>query len=376
MNERKAVCIERCTYSLVGGQWKRTNSVPRQWPTQLQNRRRPKGWLPPSLKSRNAHILTWVSRLRRSCPITAISQELVKFDLQKMENPKISGREYQQGTREGYEMREYLLEKWNRQCTYCGKRDVPLQMEHIQPRAKGGTDRISNLCLACEKCNLAKGTQDIALFLSSKPELLKRILAQAQAPLKDAAAVNATRWALFAQLKATGLPVECGSGGLTKFNRTMRDLPKDHWIDAACVGKSTPERLSLGDVVPLLITAEGHGRRQMCLMDIFGFPRAKPKGRKKVKGFQTGDIVRAVVTKGCKAGTYVGRVAVRATGSFNITTKQGTIQGIGHRSCTAFHRCDGYSYEAGTNPALSTQRKEDLLPPRDSASGVSVGQIR
>ena len=34
MNKRKAVCIERCTYSLVGGQWKRAVSAPRQWPTQ------------------------------------------------------------------------------------------------------------------------------------------------------------------------------------------------------------------------------------------------------------------------------------------------------------------------------------------------------
>ena len=63
------------------------------------NRRRPKGWSPPSLESRLANILTWAHRLMRLCPITAISQELVKFDLQAMDNPEISGVEYQQGTR-------------------------------------------------------------------------------------------------------------------------------------------------------------------------------------------------------------------------------------------------------------------------------------
>jgi hypothetical protein len=240
-----------------------------------------------------------------------------------------------------------------------------LQVEHIVPRAKSRDDRISNLCLACEKCNLAKGTKDIKDFLSKKPDVLKRILAQVKAPLRDAAAVNSTRWALFERLQATGLPIECGSGGLTKFNRTMRNLPKEHWIDATCVGKSTPDHITIAHVCPLFITAKGHGRRQMCLMGKHGFPRTGPKTAKSVKGFQTGDLIRALVSSGVKVGTYVGRVAVRATGSFNITTKQGTVQGISHRSCTSLHKCDGYDYQQGSYLTLSTQRKEDLVPPHD-----------
>ena len=161
------------------------------------------------------------------------------------------------------------------------------------------------------------------MFLAHKPDVLKRILAQAKAPLTDAAAVNSTRRALFERLKALGVPIECGSGGLTKFNRTKRGLPKAHWTDAACVGKSTPEQLHNTGVVPLLVTANGYGNRQMCLMDKRGFPRTKPKQTRSVKGYQTGDIVKAVVTHGKKVGTYVGRVAVRASGSFNITTGQG-----------------------------------------------------
>ncbi|GHO82237.1 RNA-guided endonuclease IscB [Dictyobacter formicarum] len=313
-----------------------------------QNRKNKKnGWLPPSLESRIANILTWVRRLSRFCPIQAISQELVRFDTQLMENPEVKGVEYQQGTLAGYEVREYLLEKWNRHCAYCGKTDVPLQIEHIHPRANGGTNRISNLTLACEKCNTAKGTKDIKDFLKKKPEVLKRIEAQAKKPLKDAAAVNATRWALFERLKATGLPVEVGTGGLTKFNRTSRELPKTHWLDAACVGKSTPERIIAKDIVPLLIKATGHGNRQMCLPDKYGFPRTSAKGAKKVKGFQTGDIVKAVVTKGKKVGTYVGRVAVRVSGSFNVTTSTGIIQGISYHYCQMLHQCDGYSYQKG-----------------------------
>ncbi len=103
----------------------------------FDNRKRGIGWLPPSLESRVANVLTWVNRLRRFCPISAISLELVKFDMQKMENPEITGVLYQQGTLQGYEVRQYLLEKWGRKCAYCNKQDVPLQIEHIQPRAKG-----------------------------------------------------------------------------------------------------------------------------------------------------------------------------------------------------------------------------------------------
>jgi 5-methylcytosine-specific restriction endonuclease McrA len=311
------------------------------------NRTRRKGWLSPSLSSRIANIVTWVQRLGRIAPLAAISLELVKFDLQQMDHPEISGMEYQQGTLAGYEVREYLLEKWQRACTYCGAQDVPLQVEHIQAKAQGGTDRISNLCLACGSCNQAKGTQDIRLFLREKPELLERILAQCKAPLRDAAAVNTIRWALYERLKTLGMPIECGSGGLTKFNRTVRDLPKKHWLDAVCVGKSTPEQLHLAGVVPLLITATGHASRQKCNVNKVGFPCSKPKGTKKVKGFQTGDIVRAVVTHGTKQGIYVGRVLVRASGSFDIRTKQDRVQGISYRFCTPVHQCDGYSYVKG-----------------------------
>ncbi|GCE13543.1 RNA-guided endonuclease IscB [Tengunoibacter tsumagoiensis] len=316
-------------------------------PRYTNRKNKKKGWLPPSLESRIANILTWVQRLSRSCPIEAISMELVKFDLQQMENPEISGIEYQQGILQGYEVREYLLEKWNRKCAYCGARELPLQVEHIHPRAKGGTNRISNLALSCEKCNIAKGTQDIAVFLKKKPDVLKRIQAQAKTPLKDATAVNATRWALFEQLKATHLPIECGSGGATKWNRITRGLEKTHWLDACCVGRSTPAILHYQQIKPLLITATGHGNRQMCRPDKYGFPRTSAKGTRRMKGFQTGDVVKAVVPHGKKRGIFVGRVAVRSSGFFNITTKDGTIQGISYRYCQLLQRCDGYRYHIG-----------------------------
>jgi 5-methylcytosine-specific restriction endonuclease McrA len=171
-----------------------------------------------------------VRRLCQVVHVCALSQELVKFDTQALVQPEISGVEYQQGTLAGYEVREYLLEKWGRRCAYCGVSGVPLQIEHIVPTARGGSDRVSNLTLACGPCNTRKGPETAAEF--GHPE----VQAHAQGRLRDTAAVNTTRWALFHRLRAMGLPLETGSGGRTKWNRTCRGRPKTHWLDGRLCG--------------------------------------------------------------------------------------------------------------------------------------------
>ncbi len=306
------------------------------------NRRKPKGWLAPSLQHRVNTSLSWVQRLQRWAPVTALSSELVRFDLQAIENPEISGVEYQQGTLAGYEARQYLLEKWDRTCAYCGAQNVPLQVEHIQPRARGGSDRVSNLTLACACCNQKKGAQPIESFLAQDPQRLRRILAQARQPLKDAAAVNATRWALAQALQATGLPVELASGGRTKFNRARLGIPKTHALDAACVG--TLAAIAHWQRPTLMIKATGRGRYQRTRLNQFGFPRGYLMLTKRVKGFGTGDLVQATVPTGKKVGCYIGRVAVRASGSFNIQTGSQVVQGIAYRHCRLIQRGDGYGY--------------------------------
>ena len=149
------------------------------------------------------------------------------------------------------------MEKFGRKCVYCGTENVPLQVEHIMPKARGGSNRVSNLTLACEPCNTKKGNQTAKEFGYPK------VQAQAKTPLEDAAAVNATRWSLYRRIQDTGLPVEVGTGGRTKYNRSARQLPKAHWLDAACVGASTPEVLNIEGMRPLVITATGRGSRQM-----------------------------------------------------------------------------------------------------------------
>ena len=299
------------------------------------NRIRPKGWLPPSLESRIANTLTWVNRIRRFCPIAAISTEHVKFDTQLMQNPNMSGIEYQQGELLGYEIREYLLEKWGRKCAYCDKTNIPLEIEHIVPKSRGGSNRVSNLTLACTPCNQKKGTQTAEEF--GYPE----VQAKAKKPLRDAAMMNATRWALYNRLKQTKLPIECGTGARTKYNRIRLGLPKEHWLDAACVGASTPDSISIHLNAVLSIKATGHGRRQRCITDKYGFPKAIASKGKSYMGFQTGDIVKAVVPKGKYAGIHTGRIAIRHRPSFKLNGFD-----IHPKYLKLLHHADGYEYTA------------------------------
>jgi 5-methylcytosine-specific restriction endonuclease McrA len=321
----------------------RRNRKNRYRQARFLNRTRKAGWLPPSVESRVVNTESVIDRLASRCPITEASVEIVKFDTQALVNPEISGTEYQQGELAGYEIREYLLEKWHRTCAYCGAKDVPLQVEHIQPKALGGSNRVSNLTLACQPCNQKKGAKPIAEFLKAKPELLKKIQAQTKAPLKDAAAVNAARLALANRLQKRW-PVHFGTGGRTKFNRTRQHYAKDHWIDAICVGESG-ERVTIREgLKPLVITAKGRGTHQVVRTDRFGFPRGKAGRIKRVHGFSTGDIVKRVQPKGKYAGTYVARLAgIRATGTLDIKTAAGSIS-ASWKNFTLIQRNDGFGY--------------------------------
>jgi hypothetical protein len=124
--------------------------------------------------------------------------------------------------------------------------------------------------------------------------------------------------------------------------RARLGIPKTHALDAACAGNV--EALHDWNVPVLQIKATGRGSYQRTRLDRYGFPRGYLMRQKQIRGFQTGDMVQAAVPSGKKAGTYVGRVAIRATGSFNIQTAQGVVQGISHRHCRLIQRGNGYGY--------------------------------
>ncbi|BCL82299.1 HNH endonuclease [Ktedonobacteria bacterium brp13] len=328
------------------------------------NRRRSKGWLPPSLRSRVGNVVNWAKRYQKWIPLTRIEIEQVKFDLHLLQNPEVSGVEYQRGDLFGWEVRSYLLEKFGRRCVYCGEANLPFELDHVQPRSRGGSDRVANLVLSCHDCNSKKGNQTVAEF--GHPE----IEAVAKAPLRDAAAVNATRFALVEALRSLGLSIGTWSGGRTRWNRDRFGIGKDHALDALCVGQIAGVDAGYGCMIRII--AQGRGRYGRTLVNASGFPRGYLLRQKRVKGFATGDLVRAEVPDHLKTrGIHRGRVAVRATGSFRV----GTVDGINAKYCHLLQRADGYSFvvvEAGTQntaprpragtPVSSPRREEPESP--------------
>jgi len=301
------------------------------------NRRRAPGWLPPSIRSRVDNVVSWTARYCRWVPVSRLEVERVRFDMQLIQNPELVGTQYQHGELAGWELRTYLLLKYNYTCVYCGKKSVPFELDHQMPRSRGGSDRASNLVLACHDCNTAKGNQTAAEF--GHPE----VAARAKTPLKDAAAVNATRFRLVEDLRRFGLPIGTWSGGRTRYNRARFGVEKTHALDALAVGNLAS--VSVGKQRTLVITATGRGQHCRTLWTKHGFPRAYLPRQKMVAGFITGDQVKAVVSAPLKtAGVHVGRIAVRTTGSCAIKTSTGTIDGINARYMRLIQRGDGYEY--------------------------------
>ncbi len=50
-----------------------------------------------------------------------------------------------------------ILKRDNYTCQYCGRRDLPLTIDHVIPKRMGGKDTWENLVCACVECNNKKG---------------------------------------------------------------------------------------------------------------------------------------------------------------------------------------------------------------------------
>jgi len=199
-------------------------------PPRFNNRTRPEGWLAPSTQHRKDSHIRLVKRLETLLPITYKRVEVANFDAHKMQHPEITGVAYQQGELQGYEVREYLLDKWGRTYAYCGNTDVPLEVKHIVPKSRGGTDRVSNLTISCRNCNLKKGNKTAEEF--GHPHIQH----QAKQSLKAATCLNTIRWRIVEQLAA-----EHTYGYVTKYQRNKLGLEKSHVNDAFVIAGGTDQ---------------------------------------------------------------------------------------------------------------------------------------
>ena len=339
--EHRGHLIKRNLYKRRSLRQARRQRKTRYRPARFQNRTRPQGWLAPSVKSRADNVINFIRKYKKLININKVMIEHVSFDTAQMSsNTKLWGNAYQQGPLYQNKLRSFIFSRSGGKCAYCG---APAQeIDHIVPRAKGGTNSVYNLAASCRTCNQTKSNKTLKEFGKIMNKDFSHL--EPKKLPKDAAIVQTARNYMVKEITKLVSDTTTYDAWITKYNRDSLGLPKEHYYDALSVGEMPSQFNFLVNKI-LTISAKGRGSRQMCRMDKYGFPRTSAKASKFVEGFQTGDIVKAVVPSGLKkGGEYLGKVAVRSSGKFDIQTKTKTIEGINHKYCHIVQRGDGYLY--------------------------------
>ena len=318
----------------------RRNRKTRYREARFQNRTKPEDWLAPSVKSRANNVINFIKKYKKLININKVMIENVSFDVAQMSsNTKLYGVAYQQGPLYQNKLRSFIFNRSGGKCVYCGNKAT--EIDHVIPKSNGGTNSSYNLVASCKTCNQMKSNLSLKDFGKLVGKDFSKL--EPKKLSKDAAIVQSARNYMVKEITKLVSDTTLHDAWLTKYNRDELGLPKEHYYDALSVGE-IPSKFNFFTDKILLISAKGRGSRQMCRVDKYGFPRTSPKGSKSVKGFQTGDMVKAIVPKGLKQGEYLGKVAVRSSGKFDIQTKTKTIEGINHKYCHLIQRGDGYLY--------------------------------
>lgn len=197
----------------------------------FDNRRRPEGWLAPSVRQKVDSHIKAVGLVCSILPVKKITVEVAQFDTQRIKNPDITGEQYQQGAQLGFwNVREYVLFRDGHQCQYCHGRskDKILNVHHIESRKTGG-DSPGNLVTLCETCHKAYHKGEIKLNIK-----------RGSASLRDAVFMSVMRWAVYNDLKDLypNKTVRMTYGYITKHDRIAHGIKKTHCADAFCIARN------------------------------------------------------------------------------------------------------------------------------------------
>src|SRR6266487_2128568 len=270
------------------------------------NRKKPEGWLAPSVEHKvEAHLKT-TRMVHAILPVRQITIEVAQFDLQKIRHPEIEGKAYQQGPQSGFwNVREYVLFRDHHRCQWCGgkSKDRILNVHHIESRKTGGHSP-DNLITLCETCHdLIHRTQQ------------EHKIERKSSTFRDATQMGIIRWRIYEQTKALFQKVHLTYGYITKGTRISHHLEKSHLIDARCIS-THPGAIS--DGTWYLIKCVRRNNRQLHKATIRkGGKRRRNTAPKYVHGFRLFDCVRYE-----NAACFVfGR---RCSGYFDLRTLSGT----------------------------------------------------
>ena len=248
-----------------------------------------------------------IANVHKILPITKIIIEIASFDIQKVKNPDISGKEYQEGEQLNFwNVREYVLFRDGHTCQCCkGKsKDKILNVHHIESRKTGG-NAPNNLITLCETCHNGYHAGTVKL-----PSRIKRGMS-----FKDAAFMGIMRRAVYSRLKEMYPNVKLTYGYITKNIRIEHGLRKEHYVDARCIS-GHPDAEPLGYVFYQKKIRRHNRQIHKCKINKGGY-RKLNQASYLVKGFRLFD---KVLYKGRECFIY-GR---RSTGAMDIRLLDGT----------------------------------------------------
>ena len=287
----------------------------------FDNRKKPDGWLAPSIRQKIETHVTVVGNVMKILPVTKIIVVTASFDIQKIKNPEIEGEGYQHGEQlDFWNVREYVLFRDGHTCQCCkGKsKDNILNVHHIESRKTGG-NAPNNLITLCETCHKAYHKGIITL-----PKEIHRGMR-----FRDAAFMGIMRWAFYDRLKELynplGAEVINTYGYITKNTRIEHGLPKEHYVDARCISDN-PAAKPL-DHYYFQKKVRCHNRQIHKNTILKGGIRKRNQASYEVKGFRLYD---QVLWKGQKCFIF-GR---RSTGRMDLRLLDGTHinASVGHKN--------------------------------------------
>lgn len=325
----------------------RRNRKTRYRQCRFLNRKRHSGWLAPSVQHKvEAHLKT-IRLVHKILPVSRTTIEVAQFDIQKIRNPEIEEKDYQQGPQLGFwNVREYVLARDHHVCQWCqGKsKDNILNVHHIESRKTGGNSP-DNLITLCKTCH------DHIHRTHQEPKLERK-----SRSFRDATQMNIIRGTIYKQSKALFPNVHLTYGYLTKYTRISHQLEKSHLVDARCISGNAPAKM---DEVWYLIRWVRRNNRQLYKATIKkGGKRQRNAAPKYVYGFRLFDCV-----------TYQGQICFvfgrRSSGYFDLRLLDGSkirdsanykYLNIVQKACSCLVEKRGY--------ILHTASLMDMLYPR------------
>ena len=284
----------------------RRNRKTRYRQARFLNRKKPKGWLAPSVQHKVDAHLKAIRLVHKLLPISRTTIEVAQFDLQKIKNPDINGVEYQQGPQLGFwNVREYVLFRDTHTCQWCkGKsKDCVLNIHHIESRKTGG-DSPDNLITLCETCHdlIHRTHQEQSIKNKSNG-------------LREATHMGLVRWRIYEQAKASFPDVHLTYGYITKHTRITHKLDKSHLTDARCISGNA---LASSDGTWHLVKLVRRNNRQLHKATIRkGGKRQRNTAPRYVHGFRLFDCV-------CYQDKICFVFGRRSTGYFDLRLLDGT----------------------------------------------------